>query len=79
MIVLFMYQVVDNSDVVLEVLDARDPLGCRCFKVNFTLFGSTGNSGDINAASRVCRYARIHSHQSCSDYLVQEILKSALK
>ena len=24
---------VDNSDVVLEVLDARDPLGCRCFKV----------------------------------------------
>lgn len=26
-------QVVDASDVVLEVLDARDPLGCRCPQV----------------------------------------------
>jgi len=24
---------VDASDVVLEVLDARDPLGCRCPQV----------------------------------------------
>ena len=37
---------VDNSDVVLEVLDARDPLGCRCFKVNFPLF-------DLNAQNNV--------------------------
>ena len=26
-------QVVEASDVVLEVLDARDPLGCRSFEV----------------------------------------------
>ena len=26
-------QVVEASNVVLEVLDARDPLGCRCFEV----------------------------------------------
>ena len=27
------YQVVDAADVVLQVLDARDPLGCRCPQV----------------------------------------------
>ena len=27
------HKVVETSDVVLEVLDARDPLGCRCYQV----------------------------------------------
>ena len=33
----FFCQVVDVSDVVLEVLDARDPLGCRCPQVRLTI------------------------------------------
>ncbi len=27
------WQVVEASDVIIEVLDARDPLGCRCLDV----------------------------------------------
>lgn len=35
-------KVVDASDVILEVLDARDPLGCRCTQVRKKII-STGN------------------------------------
>ncbi len=26
----FLNQVLGNSDILIEVLDARDPMGCRC-------------------------------------------------
>lgn len=36
-------QVVEYSDVILEVLDARDPLGCRCFQMEEAVLQAEGN------------------------------------
>jgi nuclear GTP-binding protein len=36
-------KVVDGSDVILEVLDARDPLGCRCIEMEQTVLASGSN------------------------------------
>ena len=33
-------KVVEMSDIVLEVLDARDPLGCRCYQVEQTVMAA---------------------------------------
>ena len=40
---LFYNQVVDAADVVLEVLDARDPLGSRCRDLEETVLSSGTN------------------------------------
>uniref|UniRef100_A0A674JWV7 Guanine nucleotide-binding protein-like 3 n=1 Tax=Terrapene triunguis TaxID=2587831 RepID=A0A674JWV7_9SAUR len=36
-------QVIEASDIVLQVLDARDPLGCRCSQVEQIITQSGGN------------------------------------
>ncbi|XP_045393555.1 guanine nucleotide-binding protein-like 3-like protein [Lemur catta] len=36
-------KVVEYSDVLLEVLDARDPLGCRCFQMEESVLRAEGN------------------------------------
>lgn len=35
-------KVVDSSDVILEVLDARDPLGCRCYEAERAIVAASG-------------------------------------
>ncbi len=36
-------KVVDASDIIIEVLDARDPLGCRCPQVEEAVLTSGKN------------------------------------
>lgn len=42
-LVFFLSQVLEASDVVLEVLDARDPMGCRCPQLEQAVTCSGGN------------------------------------
>ena len=46
-------KVVDNSDVVLEVLDARDPLGCRCFKVEEAVLSAGSNKKIVLVLNKI--------------------------
>ena len=38
---------VETADMVLEVLDARDPLGCRCLQVRGRGGGRGGGAGHV--------------------------------
>lgn len=36
-------QVIEASDVILEILDARDPMGCRCPQLEEAVLKHKGN------------------------------------
>lgn len=40
-------KVLENSDVILEVLDARDPIGCRCYEAERAIIAASGGSKRI--------------------------------
>ncbi len=44
---------VEASDVVLEVLDARDPLGCRCVQVEQAVLDSGSNKKLILVLNKI--------------------------
>ena len=46
-------KVVEASDVVLEVLDARDPLGCRCLQVEEAVLTSGANKKLILVLNKI--------------------------
>lgn len=53
-------RVVELSDVVLEVLDARDPLGCRCLQVEQAVLTAPGANKKLilvlNKIGMLCLY-----------------------
>lgn len=47
------FQVVEASDVILEVLDARDPLGCRCPQVEQAVIQSGTNKKIVLVLNKI--------------------------
>lgn len=51
--ILFCSQVIEASDVILEVLDARDPLGCRCPQVEQAVIQSGTNKKIVLVLNKI--------------------------
>lgn len=50
---MFVFKVVEASDVILEVLDARDPLGCRCPQVEQAVIQSGTNKKIVLVLNKI--------------------------
>lgn len=51
--IFFCLQVIEASDVILEVLDARDPLGCRCPQVEQAVIQSGTNKKIVLVLNKI--------------------------
>lgn len=51
------FKVVEASDVILEVLDARDPLGCRCPQVEQAVIQSGTNKKIVLVLNKIGKKA----------------------
>lgn len=49
-------KVVEMSDVVLEVLDARDPLGCRCYQVEQAVMAAGSDKKLILVLNKIGKF-----------------------
>lgn len=56
--IFFFLKVVDASDVILEVLDARDPLGCRCPQVEQAVIQSGMNKKIVLVLNKIGKLAK---------------------
>ena len=65
-------KVVEMSDVVLEVLDARDPLGCRCYQVEQAVMAAGSDKKLILVLNKIgqfkidCDKASHTPHSTCT-------------
>lgn len=78
----------EASDVVLEVLDARDPLGCRCVQVEQAILDSGSNKKLIlllnkigEAVSVTCFRGDVHLQWRLflADLVPKDVVQSWLK
>lgn len=53
---LLLLQVIDASDVVIEVLDARDPLGFRCPQLEEAVLQREGNKKLLLVLNKIGEY-----------------------
>jgi nuclear GTP-binding protein len=60
-------KVVDASDIIIEVLDARDPLGCRCSQVEEAVLTSGRNKKLILLLNKI---GMIHVNSIVESFLI---------
>lgn len=58
-----LFQVIDASDVVIEVLDARDPLGYRCPQLEEAVLQREGNKKLLLVLSKIGEHIYVIVHQ----------------
>lgn len=58
-----LFQVIDASDVVIEVLDARDPLGYRCPQLEEAVLQREGDKKLLLVLSKIGEYIYVRVHQ----------------
>jgi len=46
-------KVIEASDIILEVLDARDPLSCRCKKIEAEILSQPGDKKIILVLNKI--------------------------
>lgn len=61
---MLLFKVVEASDVILEVLDARDPLGCRCPQVEQAVIQSGTNKKIVLVLNKIGKKATNIVHMS---------------
>lgn len=70
---------IDASDVIIEVLDARDPLGCRCPQLEEAVLKRVGNKKLLFLLNKIGNNLRDKSLMSiicrCSVIFIQKVIK----